>query len=95
MLPRPYRRAAKGLMHLPVPSVSSAGWLRGITSRCGLGSGGEVVPSMSVGFNQQPPPQPTTPITMQKTSATTKKHAETLAYTYSMLLVPLICVVDP
>jgi hypothetical protein len=32
---------------------------------------------------------------MQKTSATTKKHAETLAYTYSMLLVPLICVVDP
>lgn len=42
------------LLHSPVPSLSSIGWFGGITSRCGLGSGGEVVPALSVGFIQQP-----------------------------------------
>jgi hypothetical protein len=92
MLPRLYRRVSEVLLYLPVASVSSTGCLGDITSRCGLGSGGEVVPALSVDFNQQPPPQPTTPTTMQTASATTKQHAEELAYTHSILLVSLICV---
>jgi len=47
------------------------------------------------GFNQQLPPPPTTLVTMQKPSATTKQHVETLAYTHSMLLALFVCVVDP
>jgi hypothetical protein len=50
---------------------------------------------LSFNFIQQPPPQPTTPMTMQKTSATTKQHAEVFAHTHSILLLVSICVVDP
>jgi hypothetical protein len=69
--------------------------LGSIASGFGLGSGVEVVPALSFNFIQQPPPQPTTPMTMQKTSATTKQHAEVFAHTHSILLLVSICVVDP
>jgi hypothetical protein len=62
MLPRLYRRAAKVLLYLPVASVSLTGCLGGITSRCGLGSGGEVVPAMS--------------FWLQSTASTTTHHTD-------------------